>query len=309
MVNRTKSVRGFTLIELLVVIAIIAILIALLLPAVQQARESARRTECKSRLKQLALALHNYHDVHRTFPPGTTHANWNPNSRSVYWSWIGHSLPYLDQATLYSQIDFDYAAWPPARSVPQNMAVVSEKLTMLRCPSSPRGEGVDSTDGYTLTEYLGSSGNMGVGFTTNVSASACAANAGGLVYNTGLFFGNSAIRMRDVTDGSSSTLAIGERPAAEAANWGWWTGPGATNWCPTGSIDVLLPTENYWGLGGLRNGGPNDPNEVLHWWSYHAGGAQFAFADGHIKFLSYSIDHKTLVALSTRGGAEVIGDF
>lgn len=302
--------RGFTLIELLVVIAIIAILIALLLPAVQQAREAARRTQCKNHLHEMGLALSNYHDSFLVFPPGQTHSNWMAGSYSIFWSWLAHILPNMDQAPLYNNIDFRSASWPPYAPYgnAQNLAVVQQKLPFYVCPSSPRGEAVDPGDRYALTEYLGSSGSNGAGFTGTVSASFCA-NNGYFDCNDGVFFGNSKIGYRDLTDGASSTLLVGERPAPEDAGWGWWGGPGATNWCPNGTLDVLLPTENYFGLGGLRQGLVNDPYPLYHWWSFHEGGAHFLFCDGHVGFLSYSMDHNTLIGLSTRKGQEVVSGF
>src|SRR6056297_1950458 len=132
-----KKRSGFTLIELLVVIAIIAILIALLLPAVQQAREAARRTQCRNNLKQLGLALHNYHDVNRMFAPSsiwTTDGAGNLNSGTAGRSWLFQILPYLDQANLYQQA---------SNSLISNQdPVSSQKLTMFACPSDPNSEAI-----------------------------------------------------------------------------------------------------------------------------------------------------------------------
>lgn len=314
--------RGFTLIELLVVIAIIAVLIALLLPAVQQAREAARRSQCKNNLKQIGLALHNYHDTFNTFPPGQTHTNFQ-GGRSIFWSWITFTLPYIDQAPLYSTIDFGFGSWPNSWASASgsanspNVLAQRKRLTVYVCPSSPSSEAVDAdpTSLRTVTEYLGSSGDNGAffsGWPNGVSEPRYCNQAGGLsgiISNTGIFFGNSRVGMRDVTDGTSNTLMVGERPAPADASWGWWSGPGSTNACPNGFLDVLLPTENYWKIGGLRASGPSDPYPLYHWWSHHVGGAQFLFADGHVQFLSNSIDHRTLMSLSTRAGGEVVGEF
>jgi prepilin-type N-terminal cleavage/methylation domain-containing protein/prepilin-type processing-associated H-X9-DG protein len=301
---------GFTLIELLVVIAIIAILIALLLPAVQQARESARRTQCKNHLHEIGLALHNYHDPADTFPPGTVHGEWESGKNAIFWSWMAHILPYMDQAPLHDNIDQLRAAWPPVDpwGHAQNLAVAQSKLGFYQCPSSPRGMLDDGFDRYGLTEYLGSSGTNGAGFSGNTTAAYCA-NNGYFNCNDGVFFGNSKIGFRDMTDGTSVTICVGERPPPEAADWGWWTGPGATNWCPNGALDVLLPTENYYGVGGLRDGLTNDPYPLYHWWSFHQGGAHFLMGDGAVKFISYSIDHNLLIALASRNGNEPVAPF
>jgi prepilin-type N-terminal cleavage/methylation domain-containing protein/prepilin-type processing-associated H-X9-DG protein len=296
--------RGFTLIELLVVIAIIAILIALLLPAVQQAREAARRTQCKNNLKNIGVAMHSYHETFGLFPPGSTHTNWAAGQSSHAWSWIAHLLPHIEETTTYDTIDFRYSAWPGNLSNPANQAVVQTKWEWLKCPSSIRGKLV-ATGGYEITEYLGSSGNSAAGYSGTINAGFCKTTTSIPNPNSGVFWGNSSINVTKITDGSSNTLAAGERPPPESSGWGWWTGPGATNWCPVGQLDVTLATENYYGLGGLRDGSQDlSTVSLLHWWSYHDGGAHFLFADGHVDFLGYTMDHTVLVGLSTSRGDE-----
>ena len=160
--------RGFTLIELLVVIAIIAVLIALLLPAVQQARESARRTQCKNNLKQLGLALHNYHDTHNFFPPGNVASQvggWGPS----WWIFI---LPYIDQAPVYSSLTFDgsqpgWSCCGDASGVANGAVMRRAKINAAICPSSPLEAMRDTGGGpTTITQYHGINGATdGPGFT------------------------------------------------------------------------------------------------------------------------------------------------
>ncbi|REJ83658.1 MAG: DUF1559 domain-containing protein, partial [Planctomycetota bacterium] len=191
-----KSRRAFTLIELLVVIAIIAILIALLLPAVQQAREAARRTQCKNNLKQLALALHNYYDAHTTFP--------NQAGDSLYgYSALAQILPYLDQANLHNMMDFSQPLqvglpWAPAVN-PSAADIVKRPLTVLLCPSEP-GNPIYTDDNG--AEWAGSNYlvNGGSGLQTNYCSSV----------NDGLFWRGSKTRFRDITDGTTNTVCMAE---------------------------------------------------------------------------------------------------
>jgi len=189
-----KTRRGFTLIELLVVIAIIAILIALLLPAVQQAREAARRTSCKNNLKQIGLALHNYHDSYKCFPPslcltfnGSAWGEWGAQARL---------LPYMDQSTLQNLIDFSLPY-----SSPQNLPAISFRVPVYLCPSEVNDR-TSFPHGPSEPQYpINYGANMGTWMVYNP-----AGNRGG----NGAFAPNTKIAMRDFMDGSSNTLAFSE---------------------------------------------------------------------------------------------------
>jgi prepilin-type N-terminal cleavage/methylation domain-containing protein len=189
--------RGFTLIELLVVIAIIAVLIALLLPAVQNAREAARRISCKSNLKQLGIALHSYHETHRAFPPGYIAGGPDPTDHSNYFGWASMLLPYVDQQTLYSKLDFNVDIDEGV-----NAGLVRTTLAIFRCPTDVYKETITSAHSvvtYGVSNYPGVSGQV-----------ACEQTGGGM-------FGlNTRTRMRDITDGSSQTFAVGERVGNQA---------------------------------------------------------------------------------------------
>ncbi|MBI1313859.1 DUF1559 domain-containing protein [bacterium] len=262
--------RGFTLIELLVVIAIIAILVALLLPAVQSAREAARRSQCSNRLKQWGLALHNYHEQHSLFPMGKV------NTR--HWTFRAMLLPQLEEDTLYNLVDFNYSphCFDFSVTAPDNPS--EHRLPIYFCPSDPNSNLIFSgfLGDHTPGSYVGVSGDAPT-------------------KNNGSFFVNSAIGFRDLTDGTSNTILIGERGIPEALNIGWML-CGSTQ-------DAFIDTSV-----GLAPGKP-DGSHNDHFWSWHHGGAYFLFADGHSRFLSETTDYATIKALSTRNGNEDVGEF
>ena len=269
--HRAKRKRGFTLIELLVVIAIIAILIALLLPAVQQAREAARRSQCRNNLKQWGIALHNYHDAHSALPMGKVALR--------HWTFRSMLLPYVDQATLYEQLDFEFDPECFAYSVvtaPDNP--LDDLLPIYSCPSDPYS-------GRVSTSPLGdhAPGNYpGVSGDTPTS-------------KNGVFYVDSPTRFRDLLDGLSTTVAMGERGIPEALNIGW-TLCGSTQ---DSFLDMQIGL-----IPGDADGTHND-----HFWSWHTGGTHFLIADGSVRFLGDTTDHSVLVGLSTRAGSELTGEF
>jgi prepilin-type N-terminal cleavage/methylation domain-containing protein len=297
--------RGFTLIELLVVIAIIAVLIALLLPAVQQAREAARRSQCKNNLKQIGLAMHNYHDTARVFPYGAL----TVGGFHLRDTWMQQVLPYIDQAPLYSQYMAQNIQWvmdiPPAiRDMP---------LTVLMCPSDPSGPAF----GGSGPARSGGNGFQGNYVTCTGITSAESKDTGGL------FFHNSSTGVRDCTDGSSNTLLASEvmiRGKQNTGGWGegggyWGGGEGGgygfcTQYPPNSTVadQVYQCKSTTWPNAPCTSLTAYTPQMILAR-SYHVGGVQVLMADGSIRFVSSNINATIWQSLSTRMGGEPVGDF
>ncbi|MEP3478816.1 MAG: DUF1559 domain-containing protein [Fuerstiella sp.] len=307
--NRTLK-KGFTLIELLVVIAIIAILVSLLLPAVQQAREAARRTQCKNNLKQMGLALHNYHDVSMTFPMGAREAQtgtWGP-------SWMAGILPYLDQAPLFSQLNFSVGN----SGFTGNHGVTgSVTIPAYLCPSSPLEE-FDSRN-QLRAQYVGISGAsdgdpastqypiIGRGQETNLRSA------------QGVLIGRGAVvRIRDITDGTSNTMCVSEcgdffegRSQINSI-FGWLIG---TRNVPTirpnyNLTTILFPPNSTTrvdeGSDTLAGIGVSDHNGI---YSAHVGGTQALLSDGSVRFVSENMDLETLRRVANRGDGFVVGEY
>jgi prepilin-type N-terminal cleavage/methylation domain-containing protein len=325
-----RSPGGFTLIELLVVIAIIAILIALLLPAVQQAREAARRTQCKNNLKQIGLALHNYHDAFNTFPIGNLYRG---TTWSSGWSWIAYVLPYIDLANDYNQLNFNYGG-RCAEYMGQQETVSpavgwtwKQSKHVLSCPTDPNGGKVFS--GPTGSgAYLVTNGSMAVASylgvcgktlnwdcrtdpnTANPLWSITGPNDVGCQNTTGyegVFYNNSRTRIGHILDGSSNTCVVGERGQNQSLTYGW---PLCGRGYPplySGRKDHIL--EMYVFSRGVPNDNPDSDPSNQKYWSWHEGGAHFLLGDGAVRFISYSINNATYQALGTRAGGEVIGEF
>jgi prepilin-type N-terminal cleavage/methylation domain-containing protein len=332
-----RSRYAFTLIELLVVIAIIAILIALLLPAVQQARESARRTQCKNNLKQIGLAMHNYHDVYGQFPlnyDGTRNPDGNGRGRTSV-SWITASLPYIEQATLYQTIDFNTLGNFNALDNAAAQKARLTKLTGFLCPSNPQqalGGFAGNYDGggwngnsrniqAARTDYVG---NMGWVFTgwkdcgTDIPQGNAPwvtpdqqYNGGvdGLGRVGGVFWWMGTAKIEDIVDGTSNTIGVFE-------NHHWNTSkrfPAEVNvaaawFAPIGAIDTMHKPINF-APDDIPGGNGGNDTRCSSFSSTHVGGAQCVLADGSVRFLSENISRVIYQGLATRSGGETLGDF
>lgn len=335
---KKHHLKGFTLIELLVVIAIIAILVALLLPAVQQAREAARRTQCKNNLKQIGLALHNYHDVFNTFPPAYVQVSVPDNHG--HWAWTASILPYVDQAPLYNKLQVgDLLA---SQAMAQFQADMQQRYSAFRCPSdaaAPKASfDTSPAPGYAIAKNPGG-GNFGLSVsnyvvannTTNVRK---AGNSGSGMDGTGgavgAFFRNSSTNMSDILDGTSNTILVGERPYrfnrrpmkagtlfavrdADGAGPSAQDGPVAWN---QGLMTIAATVRH--GINPNLTGNDTDRNSAFA--SHHVGGAQVTLADGSVRFISENIDNdqeaaapylidSTLEALIGIADGVVLGEF
>jgi prepilin-type N-terminal cleavage/methylation domain-containing protein/prepilin-type processing-associated H-X9-DG protein len=307
-VTKTTRRLGFTLIELLVVIAIIGILIALLLPAVQKVRDAANRIKCENNLKQIGLALHNYHDTYGALPPGVNQGTPrdSPPDYHYYWSWMALILPYVEQQNLYNQAD-DFArnvSWQNPYGPPSNPAQYTP-IPTYQCPADnrqlmasfvPEGLGESQSIDVAFTGYLGVNG-------TNYSS------------RDGVLYAGSKIGFKDITDGLSNTLFVGERPPSTDLVFGWWfDGAGQGD---TGSSDVVLGVqERLAGGHGSEGGCPRGPYMFMqgdlnnncdqyHFWSLHSGGANFLFCDASVHFIPYS-GASILQPMATRAGGEPV---
>jgi prepilin-type N-terminal cleavage/methylation domain-containing protein len=280
--------RGFTLIELLVVIAIIAILVALLLPAVQSAREAARRTQCRNNLKQIGLALHNYHESFRTFPPGWI--NQRPNRTN--WGWAAFLLPHLDQGPLSKQLDVGSESLAQSVMIPQKLAQMRKSLEVFRCPSDTAP---DINTGHVLS-------NLRLTIVRVATSNYVGIQDGDLWQHVtrekfqGIFRMNSRVRSRDVTDGMSNTAFVGER------NWRLQSGQ-ATYKCDAAVIFGVRGTGRTMmervtlaiGRFGINHPGldntPVNPAArcARSFSSNHAGGAHFLMGDGRVRMVSENI--------------------
>ncbi|MBC8112855.1 MAG: DUF1559 domain-containing protein [Candidatus Saccharimonas sp.] len=325
--SRTPGRHGFTLIELLVVIAIIAVLIALLLPAVQQAREAARRTQCKNHLMQIGLALQNYMMGHEVLPPGTQNPTGPILSKEdvtqYHMNWIVQILPYLEQQNVYNHIDFTQGVYSPA-----NSPVRVRQMQTLICPSDPNTHG--KTVG--LTNYCGVHNDYEAPIDVD---------------QNGVLFLNSAIHYEQVTDGSSNTIYVMEARADMGADLGWMSGTRATlrngvQWTNRAEMEaaaaapapeVTAAPDDKPGAGpaqpiaasyashlNSRGAFPIAQQQQLNATttgaetvggpsSFHTGGWHNVMGDGSVRFISQNVDPKLLRNLTHRADGEMLGEF
>ena len=325
--NRSRRARGFTLIELLVVIAIIAVLIALLLPAVQQAREAARRTQCKNNLKQLGLGLANYESSHGAFPMGRV---GYPKVFSAH----AQLLPYLDGANLYNLIDFNTAPnfGVPSSPMTQNEIAARKTIPGYLCPSD-----FGRVNGSEFGP-LNYPATMGSGVNRLASGGV---DSSSIKTGDGVMYSGSATKYRDVTDGLSNTAAFSEStlgpggnpsspngPPSKAdtevlelsgatvttaascvAGGGSWSGLRGSRWLNGHFGDTLYnhfynPNSRQFDCG---NGSHNYGLTAAR--SRHIGGVHISLCDGSVRFVSENIDVSIWQSIATRSGMEVIGDF
>ena len=259
--------NAFTLIELLVVIAIIGALISLLLPAVQQAREAARRTQCRNNLHQIGLALHSYHDTHGTFPPGGICNSPTAEAGNPYWGWMVMILPMLEETAVYNSCNFDTSA----QHIRVNSSAVRHMLSQFSCPTNRSAE--LSNSGVTC----GSSDYAGVGGYTASGYGTLPAGTGA----NGMFFCDSRVRVRDIRDGTSQTFAVGEQTGPGYDCWAF-NGPSSIGECGMPlNVECDAP-------GGRRICYPT--RQLI---SRHEGGAFFLFCDGAARLISENIDAAT----------------
>jgi prepilin-type N-terminal cleavage/methylation domain-containing protein/prepilin-type processing-associated H-X9-DG protein len=337
---------AFTLIELLVVIAIIAILIGLLLPAVQKVRAAAARMKCTNNLKQIGLALHNYHDANQRFPAGYVDGNTDTNSTpdndvGPGWGWSSYLLPHLEQDNVYRQINFNQKVGTGV-----NAAISQQPLTVFQCPADPNQQAFGVYDsGFSNpiatvahSNYMGCNGweecFNGAGGNPQPGSGSDGLSGKFGQAGVGIFWRNSKTTFASVTDGTSSTIFAGERSGDHAP--GTWTGAVAGGRCP-----AWMCTQPYTAPYTPPNLAPSGPNGTAYdnadygealvlahcnathlpgadfpiydpdvYYSMHPGrGANFLFGDGSVHFLTNSINPNTYQALGTIAGGEVANDW
>ena len=308
--------RGFTLIEVLVVIFILAILLGILLPSVQHVRHAAIRTDCQNNMRQVGVALLNYYDERKAFPPGldSTMGPADFMARNKYYvSWMARILPYLEREGLSRRISGEYTRlydpWgfkSDGKMRPHEALGV--EMPIFYCSAEERS-------------LLNHTFDYGRGFTAPVAFTCYLGNSGTRCgTNDGILYDRSVVSVAMIKDGASNTLLVGERPPSADLIFGWWYAGAGYYDLKHGQVgvgDVVLGVREtgyaaaIWNTGAVcsmskvnfQPGSISNPCDQLHFWSYHPGGSNFLFADGSVHFLSYSADH-LLPALATRAGGE-----
>jgi prepilin-type N-terminal cleavage/methylation domain-containing protein/prepilin-type processing-associated H-X9-DG protein len=330
--NDLRHRRAFTLIELLVVIAIIGILIGLLVPAVQKVREAAARLQCQNNLKQIGLALHHYHDDKKVFPPGYIDGNTNPdstpdNDMGPGWGWASLILPYLDQGTIYNQINFSLPV-----GLGSNMAVSQMQLALYLCPSDGEAQNFivyDSSYNPITTvafgNYVGCNGweecFMGAGGNPPPGSGADGPSGTYGKAGVGIFYRNSRNKTASVKDGLSNTIFVGERSSDHAPST--WTGAVAGGRCPAwmaGQAPFSAPPGPAYDNADFGEALVLAHCNATHrpsadfpiydpdtFYSMHSPqGANFLFGDGSVHFLGAGMDPNTYQYLATIAGGEAL---
>jgi prepilin-type N-terminal cleavage/methylation domain-containing protein/prepilin-type processing-associated H-X9-DG protein len=301
-----KRRSAFSLIELLVVMAIIGILVALMLPAVQKVRESASRLKCQNNLKQIGLALQNYHVASQAFPPGyQTQVAPDNSDLGPGWGWAASLLPYMEQSNLWQSIHFDRQIFDPANAAARMVSVPS-----YLCPSDPRAR-------HTFT-VVDANGNpiCDVAHASYTAMNGVLGVSNDAFDNNGAFIRNKPMRIADITDGLSTTLFVGER-STNMSNV-TWTGAVTNGVVPdlrySDVPDQLANAELAPALvlsHGSRDHLPNNPLvfDADATFSYHVQGVNFLFGDGSVRPINNSIDGLVYEALLTRASGEPIMDY
>ena len=318
---------GFTLVELLVVIAIIGILIALLLPAVQAAREAARRSQCTNNLKQLGIAMHNYHDSFKSFPSGyIQHVPAVDNEG--HWAWSAFILPYVEQAPLHDQLKVGTVPVSVAMLTPALLDAMQTPLAAFRCPSAAGQPDIHDEPGRRIKANGGSESGLAVtNYITNNSTFGLKKPGGTDPYTQalGVFYRHSKVAFRDITDGSSNVILVGERAyilnnvkafagalfATRDANG---TGPYNSS---SGSASNQGLISIFGGGAAVINAAATSGQGRIAYSSNHPGGANFCLCDGSVRFLSETI-HANVATIPVDSTYEylmgiadgnVVGDF
>jgi prepilin-type N-terminal cleavage/methylation domain-containing protein len=270
---------GFTLVELLVVIAIIGVLVALLLPAVQAAREAARRTQCKNNFKQLAIAIHNYHDTHLYLPPGYISSNPGVAGNSTWCRtggvqrapWTVLILPFSEQTNLHSKFDFNIVFQDDSNQMAAVNGAVVVPVKMFQCPSDIR-----LTNNKTWNSYFGVQGG---GAAPDCGNTGCSAANERAMYVTGMLYGGSRLGFKNATDGTANVFLLGESRYGGAA------------WGASAKQDSCAYARN---LAGAQDAINLHKGQGVHdtrgFSSFHPGGCGFAMLDGSVHFVSQNID-------------------
>jgi prepilin-type N-terminal cleavage/methylation domain-containing protein/prepilin-type processing-associated H-X9-DG protein len=280
---------GLTLVEMIVVLAIVAVLVSLAIPAVQKVRNAAARVQCTSNLRQQALAVHQYAGTEGALPQGCAYvAGYTLQERLT---WQTSILPYVEQDALWQMVCQANLQDPAGHGALQ-ATVSATPVSIYLCPAETRRTGSLGTGVWALTSYQGVAGTS-------------------ILRKDGVLNRDFTVRFTDITDGTSNTLMIGERPPGPNGRYGAWYADWGDTICPlaailaAGEFNSWEPPGCTFTPGPLRYGRLSDPCDVTHFWSLHGNGANFAFADGSVRFLPYSAS-SILPALATRAGGEVV---